>query len=243
MTFRYLIFASALASGAVLAAGAGGDLQHADTNVHDRAALQRGAALFTNYCMGCHSAQYQRYQRLVDDLDLSESLVEQYLVADGAELSDHMLSAMDAENAEDWFGIEPPDLTLVARSRGSDWLYSFLKGFYLTDDGWNNTVLENASMPHVLWELQGIQRPITETGADDNGESHTRVVDLELDEPGRLSPEEYDRAMLDLVSFMEYLAEPAILKRERIGIWVLLFLGLLTLLCFLLYKEYWKDVK
>ncbi|MFW5926686.1 MAG: cytochrome c1 [Wenzhouxiangella sp.] len=242
MNFRYLLCASVLASGAVLAAG-GGDLEHADTNVHDRAALQRGAAMFTEYCMGCHSAQYQRYKRLAEDLDLGESLVEEYLVPPNAEIGDYMLTAMDAEQAEEWFGIAPPDLTLTARSRGSDWVYSFLKSFYMSDSGWNNLVLDNASMPHVLWELQGIQRPIIETETTDEGETRSRVVGLELDEPGRMSPEEYDQAILDLVSFMEYLAEPAVLERERVGIWVILFLAVFTLLAFLLYKEFWKDVK
>lgn len=242
MKFRYLICASVLASGAVLAAG-GGDLEHAETNVHDRAALQRGAAMFTEYCLGCHTAEYQRYKRLAEDLDLSESQVEQYLVPEGDEIGDYMLNAMDAEQAEEWFGIAPPDLTLTARSRGSDWVYSYLKSFYLTEDGWNNLVLDNTSMPHVLWELQGTQRPIIETENNGDGAARSRVVDLELDEPGRMSPEEYDQAVLDLVSFMEYMAEPAILKRERVGIWVILFLGLFTLLSFLLYKEFWKDVK
>lgn len=242
MKFRYLICVSLLASGTVLAAG-GGDLEHAETNVHDKAALQRGAAIFTQYCTGCHTAQYHRYKRFAEDLDLTESQVEQYLVPDNAEIGDYMLNAMDAEEAEEWFEIAPPDLTLTARSRGSDWVYSYLKSFYLTGEGWNNLVLENTSMPHALWELQGIQRPVTETETTGNGQTRSRVVDLELDEPGRMSPEEYDEAILDLVSFMEYLAEPAILKRERIGIWVILFLGLFTLLSFLLYKEFWKDVK
>lgn len=242
MKFRYLIGVSLLASGTVFAA-AGGDLEHAETNVHDKAALQRGAAIFTEYCAGCHTAEYHRYKRFAEDLDLTESQVEQYLVPDNAEIGDYMLNAMDAEEAEEWFGIAPPDLTLTARSRGSDWIYSYLKGFYLTDEGWNNLVLENTSMPHVLWELQGIQRPVTESETNGNGQASTQVVDLELDESGRMSPEEYDEAILDLVSFMEYLAEPAILKRERIGIWVILFLGLFTLLSFLLYKEFWKDVK
>jgi len=137
------------------AAGGGGELEHANINLTDTASLQRGAALFINYCMGCHSAQYLRYNRLAQDLDLTEEQVESHLLFGDREISDYMLTAMDADQAEEWFGITPPDLTLTARSRGPDWVYTFLKSFYLTEDGWNNTVLPNAAMPHVLWELQG----------------------------------------------------------------------------------------
>jgi ubiquinol-cytochrome c reductase cytochrome c1 subunit len=245
MSYRHILIVLVLIAmtGTAQAAGKGGDLDHASTNVHDRAALQRGATLFVNYCMGCHSAQYMRYQRLVEDLELTEEQVQQFLVMGDREVSDYMLTAMDADDAEAWFGVTPPDLTLTARSRGTDWIYTFLRSYYLTEDGWNNTVLENPAMPHVLWDLQGIQRPITETYTDEEGQAHTRVVSLELDKEGRMSPRDFDRAMLDLTAFMEYIAEPAVLKRERLGIWVLLFLGVLTFLAYLLYKEYWKDVK
>lgn len=245
MSYRHILTFLVLIAlfGAAQAAGKYGNLDHADTNVHDRAALQRGAALFVNYCMGCHSAQYMRYQRLVEDLDLTEEQVEQFLVMGDRELADYMLTAMDAGDAEEWFGVTPPDLTLTARSRGADWIYTFLRSYYLTDDGWNNQVLENPAMPHVLWDLQGIQRAVTETYTDDEGQARTRVVSLELDQEGRMSPRDFDRAILDLTAFMEYMAEPAVLKRERLGIWVLLFLGLLTLLAYFLYQEYWKDVK
>ncbi len=245
MSYRHILTVLVLIAmtGATQAAGKGGGLDYADTNVHDRASLQRGANLFVNYCMGCHSAQYMRYQRLTEDLGLTEEQVEQFLVMGDREISDYMLTAMDADDAEAWFGVTPPDLTLTARSRGTDWIYTFLRSYYLTEDGWNNAVLENPAMPHVLWDLQGIQRPITETYTDDEGQTHIRVVSLELDEEGRMSPRDFDRAMLDLTAFMEYIAEPAALQRERLGIWVLLFLGLLTFLAYLLYKEYWKDVK
>ncbi|MFP4207781.1 MAG: cytochrome c1 [Wenzhouxiangella sp.] len=231
-----------VAVGPALAAG-GGDLDAAGTNVFDRASLQRGAALFVNYCMGCHSVQYQRYQRLAEDLDLSESLVEEFLVKGSSELTDYMKSSMPYEQSADWFGKAPPDLSLTARARGSDWIYTFLRSYYLTDTGWNNTVLENPAMPHVLWDLQGIQRALTETATDAEGISRTRITELELDSAGRLSPEEYDRVVRDITAFMEYVAEPAILKRERIGVWVLLFLTVFTFLAYLLYVEYWKDVK
>ncbi|WP_376690558.1 cytochrome c1 [Wenzhouxiangella sp. EGI_FJ10409] len=244
MRLRNILAAAALlASGLASAAGGGEDLEHANINVHDKASLQRGAAMYVNYCLGCHSMQYLRYNRLVEDLGLSEEQVDKFLVQGDQEVADPMLSAMSAEAGEEWFGIAPPDLTLTARSRGADWIYSYLKSFYLTDEGWNNTVLPNASMPHVLWELQGIQRPITESYTDDDGIEHSEVVDLELDEEGKLSPEAYSDHMRDLVAFMSYAAEPAVLKREKIGIWVLLFLVAFTCLAWLLYQEFWKDVK
>lgn len=245
MKFHRLLTLIALVTmfGTAQAAGDDADLDHVNTNVHDLAALQRGAAMFVNYCMGCHSAQYMRYQRLVKDLDLSEEQVERYLVPDNRELSDYMESAMRGEDGVDWLGIEPPDLSLTARSRGTDWIYTFMRSFYLTEDGWDNKVLEGSAMPHVLWELQGIQRAITETYTDDAGQTQTRLVSLELDEEGRMSPRDYDHAIVDIVTFLEYVAEPAVLKRDRLGLWVLLYLGLFTLLSWLLYKEYWKDIK
>ncbi len=242
-SIRILAAAAVLAAtGPVLAAG-GGDLDAAGTNVFDRASLQRGAALFVNYCMGCHSLQYQRYQRLAEDLELSEEMVNEFLVKGNSELTDYMKSSMPYEESADWFGKAPPDLTLTARSRGPDWIYTFLRSYYLTDNGWNNTVLENPAMPHVLWDLQGIQRALTETETDEDGNSRTRITTLELDSGGRLSPSEYDRTVRDITAFMEYVAEPVILERERLGVWVLLFLAVFTFLAYLLYVDYWKDVK
>jgi len=232
-----------VASFSLPVAGKYGDLDHAGSNVFDQASVQRGAALFVNYCMGCHSAQYVRYQHLVNDLDLSEEEVLGYLAFGEQELSDYLLTAMRDEDAEEWFGVVPPDLTLTARSRGPDWIYTFMRSFYLTDDGWNNQVLEFPAMPHVLWELQGVQRAVTEQRETAGGELRTEVVSLELDQPGVLSPSEYDAAIRDLVAFMEYIAEPAQLKRKRVGIWVFLFLSLFTFLSWLLYQEFWKDVK
>jgi ubiquinol-cytochrome c reductase cytochrome c1 subunit len=232
-----LILASAVAQ-----AGKYGDLDQAGSNVFDLASVQRGAAVFANYCMGCHSAQFMRYQRLVEDLGMSEEEVLEFLAFGDQELSDYMVSAMRAEDAEEWFGAPTPDLSLTARSRGPDWIYTFMRSYYLTEDGWNNRVKEFPAMPHVLWELQGIQRAITET-REVGGELRTEVVALELDQPGLMSPSEYDSLVRDLVAFMEYVAEPARLKRERMGVWVLLFLSLFTFISYLLYQEYWKDVK
>ncbi|MBL38097.1 MAG: cytochrome c1 [Xanthomonadales bacterium] len=239
-----IAFSIALLAASSLAwpAGGGEDLEQAGSNVHNLASVQRGAAMFMNYCHSCHSAQYMRYQRLARDLDLTEEQVNEYLVLGNREITDYMIAAMP-EDAEQWFGKKPPDLTLTSRSRGEDWIYSFLKGFYLTEDGWNNTVLANASMPNVLWELQGIQRPVMETYTDESGEEHSRIAELEIDQEGLMTPAEYDQALRDLVAFMTYLGEPAVLKRESMGIWVLLFLVVFTFLSWLLYKEYWRDVK
>jgi len=220
----------------------GEDLEQAGANVHDLASVQRGASMFMTYCHSCHSAEYMRYQRLAQDLELTEEQVEENLIFGKAEITDYMKAVMP-EESEEWFGAKSPDLTLTARARGEDWIYSFLKGFYLTDEGWNNTVLANASMPHVLWELQGIQRPVMETYTDESGEEHTRIAELELDQAGSMTPEEYDRTLRDLTSFMVYLAEPAVLKRENLGVWVLLFLVVFTFLAWLLYKEFWRDIK
>ncbi|HKL52138.1 MAG TPA: cytochrome c1 [Wenzhouxiangellaceae bacterium] len=223
-------------------AGGGEDLEQAGSNVHNLASVQRGAAMFMNYCHSCHSAQYMRYQRLARDLELTDEQVSENLVFGNREMTDYMLAAMP-DDSERWFGKKPPDLTLTSRSRGEDWIYSFLKGFYLTEEGWNNTVLANASMPNVLWELQGIQRPVMETWTDESGEEHTRIAELEIDQPGLLTPAEYDQSLRDLVAFMTYLGEPAVLKRESMGVWVLLFLVVFTFLAWLLYKEYWRDIK
>lgn len=230
------------ASGIAWPAGGGVDLEKAGANVHDLASVQRGAAMFMNYCHSCHSAQYVRYQSLARDLELSEEQVDQYLILGDREITDYMIAAMPDESVQ-WFGNKPPDLSLTARSRGEDWIYSFLKGFYLTENGWNNTVLANAAMPNVLWELQGIQRPVMETYTDESGEQRSRVAELELDQAGLMSRAEYDQAMSDLVAFMTYLGEPAVLKRESLGIWVLMFLAVFTFLAWLLYKEYWRDIK
>lgn len=237
-----LSIAMLAASSLAWPAGGSDGLEKAGANVHNIASVQRGAALFMNYCHSCHSAQYMRYQRLAQDLELSEEQVEQNLMFGDRDLTDYMKATMPAES-EQWFGAQPPDLTLTARSRGEDWIFSFLKGFYLTDEGWNNTVLPNASMPHVLWDLQGIQRPVMETYTDESGEEHTRIAELQVDQAGSMSPEEYDQALRDLAGFMIYLAEPAVLERENLGIWVILFLVLFTFLSWLLYKEYWRDVK
>jgi len=226
-----------------VSAAGGGDYDHAPINIRDTASLQRGATMFVNYCMGCHSVKYMRWGRLGEDLALSDEEVEEFLIKGDQTVNDRMLSSMPYEQSAEWFGKAPPDLSLTARARTADWVYTYLRGYYLTDQGWNNTVLANPAMPHVLWELQGIQRPITAEVTDANGQTRTVVESLELVEPGLMTPEEYDATITDITAFMAYIAEPAALDRLAMGPWVLLFLTIFTFLAWLLYKEYWKDVK
>jgi ubiquinol-cytochrome c reductase cytochrome c1 subunit len=229
-----------MATPSVQAAG-GGHLEPSGVNIKDMAALQRGAGLFVNYCLSCHSADYMRYNRLSVDLGLSEEVVMENLVFADAKIGDTMSIAMRSEDAELWFGKAPPDLSLVGRSRGADWLYAYLRAFYQDESGrWNNTVLPNASMPHVLWELQGIQTIAGDHG--EGGNTNAAAHRLDLTTPGTLSPEAYDNTVRDLVTFLDYLGEPAKLKRKNIGVWVILFLAVFAVLAYLLKAEYWRDV-
>lgn len=221
------------------ASGAGGSaLQHANVNIRDTVAIQRGARLFVNYCLSCHSASYMRYKRLATDLDLDEELVMKNLVFADVKIGDTMETAMKAEDAKRWFGKAPPDLSVISRSLGTDWLYTYLLTFYQDESGgWNNQTLPNASMPHVLWQLQGIQKPVYVTN---NG--HEAIDHLVLAEPGLQSPEEYEDSVRDLVTFLDYLGEPTKVKRKNIGVWVLLFLALFSLVAYALKAEYWRDI-
>lgn len=233
-----ILVASLAAASPVFAAG-GGNLHQANVHVRDTAAAQRGAKLFVNYCMSCHGASYMRYGRLAKDLDLSEDAVMENLVFSDAKIGDLMKTSMRPADAEKWLGKVPPDLSLVARSRGADWLYTYLLTFYQDGNGgWNNLVLPNASMPHVMWQLQGIQKPVYAT--DPNG--HETVDHLVLHRPGLQTPEEYEETVRDLVTFLQYLGEPAQLQRKNVGIWVLLFLAFFTMIAYLLKIEYWRDV-
>lgn len=238
-----LFLASLLAALSVHAAGGYENLEQANTQVTNKAMLQRGAALYMNYCAGCHSLKYVRYSRLARDLGLSEEQVMSNLVFDDAKFGDTIQNALSYDDGTAFFSKAPPDLSLVARSRGVDWVYTYMKSFYRDPTalaGWNNTLLTNASMPHVLWELQGVQ----EARFAESGEPGAEPVveQLELVEAGLLTPTQYDAAMRDLASFLEYAAEPAVLQRHAMGVWVLLFLALFTLLAWLLKQEYWKDV-
>jgi ubiquinol-cytochrome c reductase cytochrome c1 subunit len=227
----------------------------ADVNPNDLASLQRGAHVFVNYCMGCHSASYMRYNRL-GDLGLSEQQIRDNLIFTDAKVGDLMKIAMVPKDGKDWFGTTPPDLTVVARARasgegtGADWLYSYLRGFYRDPSrptGWNNTVFANVAMPHVLYRLQGVQVLKTEVverrfgPREEEAERH-EVRKLVLEKPGTMTPVEYDRMIADLVNFLRYLGEPARETRQTLGIYVLVFLGVLFVLAYFLKKEFWKDV-
>ena len=231
------LLALLLVSATAFAAG-GEALQHANVNIRDTAAAQRGAKLFVNYCLSCHAASYMRYNRLAEDLGLGEELVMENLVFADVKIGDTMEVAMRPQDAVSWLGKEPPNLSLSARSRGADWLYTYFLTFYQDETGgWNNRVLPNASMPHVLWQLQGIQRAVYATH-----DGNQVIERFELAKPGMQSPEEYENTVRDLVTFLEYLGEPAEVKRKNVGIWVMLFLALFALLSYALKAEYWRDV-
>jgi len=236
-----------LAAGLLLSAGAfaaeGGHLLQAGNDLGDRASLQRGSQLYMNYCSGCHSLKYLRYSRMASDLGLSEEEVMANLNFTGAKVGDHIEASMPHDGATQWFGKAPPDLSLIARVRGTDWLYTYLKSFYLDQSrpvGWNNQLFPNVSMPNPLWELQGLQQP--QYGPKDEATGERPVVGLKLASAGKLSPVEFDQAARDITNFLAYAGEPAALKRQSLGVWVVLFLALLTFLAYLVKKEYWKDV-
>jgi ubiquinol-cytochrome c reductase cytochrome c1 subunit len=221
-------------------------LEKAHNDVANIASLQRGARNFVNYCYGCHSAQYVRFNRIATDLGLTEEEVMQNLMFTGERPTDKMRNAMTIPDAQRWFGKEPPDLSLIARSRGTDYIYSFLKSFYIDPSrptGVNNTILAGTAMPHVLWELQGLQRKTEEGKADAHGDIEKHFTGFELATKGKLSPEEYDGFVRDTVNFLDYIGEPMQVQRRSLGVSVIAFLLVLFALAYYLKKEYWKDVK
>lgn len=245
VSVMFALSIAALPSVSVMAAGGGAALEDANVDIHNEASLQRGAKYFVNYCMGCHSLKFSRYNRVALDLGLTEDQVADNLIftrtkGEPTKVGELMKNGMGSEYGEAAFGAAPPDLSLVGRSRGGDWIYSFLKAFYLDPSrplGVNNTVFENAGMPHVLWELQGWQ----EAEIHDDGKGHT-TKELKLVQQGSLAPAEYTQVVRDLTNFLVYVGEPAQLHRKSIGFWVLLFLVLFSVIAYFLKKEYWKDV-
>ncbi|TCT22094.1 cytochrome c1 [Thiobaca trueperi] len=230
-----------LSPGILLAAGAGPHLEKADIDLHDQGSLQRGAKYFVNYCMGCHSLQYMRYNRLAKDLDIDEVTLRETLLFGEAKPGDLMENAMRPEDALAWFGVAVPDLTLVTRWRSPDWVYTYLKSFYVDPTrpyGVNNVVFPAVGMPHGLSDLQGIQEPVM--GHDAAGAPV--VTGVRLVKQGRLSPQEYDAMVRDITAFLTYAGEPIQLERQRLGLYVLLFLGFLFIIAYLMKKEFWKDV-
>jgi ubiquinol-cytochrome c reductase cytochrome c1 subunit len=201
----------------VQASGGGAELLHAPVNAQDKVSLQNGAKLFISYCLGCHTAKYMRYERIASDLQIEPKLVQEYMMFTGDKLGEQMNTKTDPKDQAKWFGAAPPDLTLEARLRGPDWVYSYLLGFYPDDTrpfGVNNHVFKDVAMPHVLADLEKEQKP-----------------------------EEFKQSVGDLVNFMAYMAEPIKAERERLGVFVLIFLGILMIPVWFLNKEYWKDVK
>lgn len=208
-------------------------LDKAPVDLNDQASLQRGAKTFINYCLNCHSANYMRYNRL-KDIGLSDNLIKDNLLFTADKVGEPMKIAMNKKDAKVWFGVNPPDLSVEVRARGSDWIYSYLRGYYRDPSrptGWNNTVFDKTAMPHILWKLQGDRKL--------NEEHHT----LELVKPGSLSAKEYDAFVGDLVNYLTFMSEPSKVKRLHMGYYVLLFLGLLLVLTVKLKKEFWKDIK
>ncbi|HBA08914.1 cytochrome c1 [Methylotenera sp.] len=221
-----------LATPLVVSASESISLDKAPIDAADHESLQRGARTFVNYCLNCHSANYMRYNRLLE-IGLTEKQIKDNLMLAGEKIGDTMKVAISKKDAAKWFGAAPPDLSVEVRARGADWVYTYMRGFYRDSSratGWNNTVFDKVGMPHVLYELQGEQEL--------NHETHT----LKLVKPGKLSVEEYDVLVGDLTNFMAYMAEPAKHQRNQLGWFVLLFLGVLLVLTYKLKKAYWKEI-
>jgi len=218
-------------------------------DVTNTASLQRGAANFMGYCAGCHSIKYVRYSRLAEDLSIAEAQMEKLLLLPGSKKGDYITSPLSAADAEAWFGKAPPDLSLITRSKGSDYVYQFMKTFYAAPSrstGVDNLALPGTAMPHVLSALQGVQEAkfnTVEKVVDGKAVTELHWDSFELTTPGQLSPDEYDAFVRDTVNFLEYVGEPVKAKRESLGVWVILFLLVFTGLAYLLKQEYWKDVK
>lgn len=218
---------------------------HIEVDTSDVNSLQRGARIFVNYCMGCHSASYMRYNRLGADLGISEDILKVNFMFGTDKTGNTMDIAMKSSDAVRFFGVAPPDLSVVARSRGADWLYEYFMTFYRDSSrpfGVNNLKFNDVAMPHVLWELQGMQRPVYKTVVHDDG-TEVQIIDhLEQESPDEKRERAYKNHVYDLVNFLVYLSEPAKLLRQKIGVWVIIYLIAFLVLAFLLKKEYWKDV-
>jgi ubiquinol-cytochrome c reductase cytochrome c1 subunit len=236
-----LLLALGLLAGAAQAQEAEG-LSQSGVRVGNLSSVQRGARIYFNYCSGCHSLKYMSYSRLSEDLKLSPEETLASFAFTGAKIGDQVTSNMPEAASAQWFGKTPPDLSLEARAKSPDWIYNYLKSFYLDPSrptGWNNTVFPNVSMPNVLWELQGTQRAVMSEAKQ--GEE-AKVEKLTLATPGRESEEAFNDTARDITTFLTYAGEPAALAREATGVWVLLYLAFFTFLAWMLKHEYWKDV-
>jgi ubiquinol-cytochrome c reductase cytochrome c1 subunit len=227
-----IAFFLTLFSAQAMAASGPVELDHIDIDITDQASLQRGAQTFVNYCLSCHSASFMRYNRMAKDLGLTDDQVKDNLMFASDKIGDAMTVAMRAEDAEKWFGVTPPDLSVISRARGTDWLYTYLRTFYLDESrpmGTNNVAFKDVGMPHVLWEQQGY------LSKDDHG-------DLSQAVEGNLSQHDYNQTVYDLVNFLAYIGEPSKLQRMALAKWVLLYLFIFFIIAYALKKEFWKDV-
>ena len=246
-----VLFGAFAGSQSVVASGDAMQLDRAPIDLRDAASLQSGARTFVNYCLNCHSASLVRYSSM-RAIGLTDSQIKDNLLFTSDKVGDMMNTGMTRKDAKEWFGVVPPDLSVEARARGADWLYTYLRGFYRdpsTTTGWNNLAFDRAAMPHVLWSLQGerVRTEVTlkDPSGKDLGDGHggvRKVVKLETVTPGSMSTLEYDILARDLVNFLVWVAEPNQILRKQVGFWVLLVLGILIMLTWLLKKEYWKDV-
>jgi ubiquinol-cytochrome c reductase cytochrome c1 subunit len=226
------------------ASGAAVHLDRAPVNFQDQESLQRGAAVFVNYCLSCHSANAMRYSRMTD-IGLTEPQIKDNLLYAAEKPGETMKIAMRTKEAKAWFGATPPDLSVITRSRGADWVYTYLRGFYRDDSrptGWNNAVFDKVGMPHVLHDLQGQMVPVYKTETDHEGKTHQVIERLELAQPGKLTLAEYDATVGDLVNYMSWMGEPAKAKRLYLGVGVMLFLFVFFIVAFYLKREFWKDI-
>jgi ubiquinol-cytochrome c reductase cytochrome c1 subunit len=242
---KKIILAALLSAPLLAQASSEVKLDSVQINVEDKLSLQRGARTFVNYCVGCHSAGFMRYSRL-EDLGLTEKQIVDNLMVTGEKPVETMTAALRRNDAKVWFGVAPPDLTVIARSRGADWLYTYLRTFYrdpTRPTGWNNTTFPSVAMPHALWDLQG-EQVLKEAPAEAGKEAHAGHAEKQLvmGKPGKLTPAQYDEAVKDLVNYLVYMGEPAQTKRKITGIFVLFFLFGLTILAYFLKKEFWKDI-
>lgn len=250
---KKLIAVLALVPAVVLASEATFPLEKAPDRTKDLAALQNGAKLFVNYCLNCHSASAMRYNRM-RDIGLTDEQIKNNLLFASDKVGDLMTISLSPKDGKNWFGATPPDLSVIARAKasgdgsGADWLYTYLRTFYKDETrptGWNNMVFPNVGMPHVMWELQGVRAAKFAEEKDPHDASKTvhKFAGFEQVKPGKLSAAEFDNATADLVAYLEWMGEPAQNKRKRLGVVVLLFLGVFLVLAWRLSKSYWKDIK
>lgn len=236
---KTLLLMLAAAPALALASGAEIALDKAPINLADQASLQRGARVFVNYCLNCHSAGSMRYSRL-QDLGLTEDQIKENLLFAAEKPGETMKVSMSKADAKTWFGATPPDLSVIARSRGADWVYSYLRGFYRDESrptGWNNRVFDKVGMPHVMWDLQGEMSPVYHKDGE-----HQVLERLELTKPGSVTLAQYDAMVGDLVNYLVWMGEPAQVTRKKTGVLVLAFLAFFFVVAYYLKKEFWKDV-